>query len=584
MCVTCYNYRKKEKKMDIQRVYSSERKKLSQSLQRSLQVVPFYPTHQESRQIFWQSTKKRQAWRYTVENQTVYFVVEFTDTRMSICNLLAEKIPADWGSFFKQLESCGRYFFKNICELRFEEPLSSEWHERLLLHRYETIAQQTGQQVWRKKLNYCRGLVLGGGGAHGAYQIGVWKALKEKNLAFEIITGTSVGALNGVLILQNDLDQAISLWNKLTTSQVMRFPKRIEEKDLRKRFIQETRQMARSALVEGGNSIAPLENLLRRMLEPQKILDTPKPRLFTVATRLPDFTEVVTPIQQLSVEELADWILASAAFYPAMAYRKISGSKYIDGGYRNNLPVDVAIQHGATECFVVDINGPGITKKITPPTGFVQWTCTSLWSLGGFLIFDSQRNQMNIQLGYLETKKVLGDLQGKWYTFFSVKEAEGCWRKFLNYLRKDVKIDLSFWTDPKFWRNLRKLYKDRVVIETCGLAMLELLAKKRFILPNKVYHFSEMVEQICTESVLTNDSLRSIGQLNAEEWQKFQVYKKKQKYDQTKQATFFQLIKNKEHAKLQSLLDAQPIDTLMILYLYYLKEEQRWHKNFPMKS
>ena len=517
--------------MNIQRVYSSERKWLSQSLQRSLQVVPFYPTHQESRQMFWQSTKKRQAWRYTVENQTVYFVVEFTDTRMIICNLLVEKSPTDWCSFFMQLESCGRYFFKKSCELRFEEPLSSEWHERLLLHQYEMTAHQTGQHVWQKKLNYCSGLVLGGGGAHGAYQIGVWKALKEKDLAFEIITGTSVGALNGVLILQNDLDQAISLWKKLTTSQVMEFPKKTEENDLRKRFIQETRQMARSAIVEGGTSIAPLENLLRRMLEPQKILATSKPRLFTVATRLPDFTEVVTPIQQLSAEEIADWILASAAFYPAMAYRKISGSKYIDGGYRNNLPVDVAIQHGATECFVVDINGPGITKKITPPPGFVQWECGSLWSLGGFLIFDSQRNQMNIQLGYLETKKVLGDFQGKWYTFFTAKEAEGSWRKFLNYLMKDVQIDLSFWSDPKFWRDLRKLYKDRVVIETCGLAMLELLAKKRVVLPNKVYHFNEMVGRICKENILTKDSLRSIGQLNAEEWQKFQVYQKKQKVE-----------------------------------------------------
>lgn len=101
---------------------------------------------------------------------------------------------------------------------------------------------------------------------------------------------------------------------------------------------------------------------------------------------MPDFTEVVTPIQRLSAEELADWILASASFYPAMAYRKISGVKYIDDGYRNNLPVDIAIQHGTTECFVVDINGPGITKKITPPTSFVQWKCDSLWSLGGFLI------------------------------------------------------------------------------------------------------------------------------------------------------------------------------------------------------
>lgn len=64
----------------------------------------------------------------------------------------------------------------------------------------------------------------------------------------------------------------------------------------------------------------------------------------------------------------------------------------------------------------------------------------------------------------------------------------------------------------------------------------------------------------------------------------FRYIKKKQKVEQAKQATLFRLIRNKETAKLQSSLDAQPIDTLLILYLYYLKEEQQWHKNFPMKS
>ncbi len=72
-----------------------------------------------------------------------------------------------------------------------------------------------------------------------------------------------------------------------------------------------------------------MEKLLKSKLDAEKILKMKSPRLFTVSTRLPDFKEVVTPIQQLASNEIADWILASASFYPAMSYRNIAGRKNI---------------------------------------------------------------------------------------------------------------------------------------------------------------------------------------------------------------------------------------------------------------
>lgn len=44
------------------------------------------------------------------------------------------------------------------------------------------------------------------------------------------------------------------------------------------------------------------------------------------------------------------------------------------------------------------------------------------------------------------------------------------------------------------------------------------------------------------------------------------------------------LLQEKCKDRLQRELLEQPVDTLLILYLYYLKEEQPWHKNFHMKS
>lgn len=55
--------------------------------------------------------------------------------------------------------------------------------------------------------NKTYGLALEGGGAKGAYQIGAWKALREAGIRFSAVSGTSVGALNGAMIVMDDLQR-----------------------------------------------------------------------------------------------------------------------------------------------------------------------------------------------------------------------------------------------------------------------------------------------------------------------------------------------------------------------------------------
>ena len=59
------------------------------------------------------------------------------------------------------------------------------------------------------------GIVLGGGGAKGSYEIGVWKALLELNVQINTIVGTSVGALNGAIMVQGDFEVAHKLWTNI---------------------------------------------------------------------------------------------------------------------------------------------------------------------------------------------------------------------------------------------------------------------------------------------------------------------------------------------------------------------------------
>ena len=58
------------------------------------------------------------------------------------------------------------------------------------------------------------GLVLSGGGAKGAYEVGVWKALEDYGITDDItvISGTSVGALNAALFACSNAGEAEKLF------------------------------------------------------------------------------------------------------------------------------------------------------------------------------------------------------------------------------------------------------------------------------------------------------------------------------------------------------------------------------------
>lgn len=83
-------------------------------------------------------------------------------------------------------------------------------------------------------------LVLGGGGSRGAYQIGVWQGLLEMDIPIDIVTGTSVGAINGCMVAQNKFDAALSLWKEIETNKV--FDLNVDETLPQKRKIMQTAQ------------------------------------------------------------------------------------------------------------------------------------------------------------------------------------------------------------------------------------------------------------------------------------------------------------------------------------------------------
>ena len=70
----------------------------------------------------------------------------------------------------------------------------------------------------------CRGLVLAGGGARGSYQVGVWRALDELGWKAGVVTGTSVGCLNGAMYVLGQYETARDMWLSIRSKDVMELP------------------------------------------------------------------------------------------------------------------------------------------------------------------------------------------------------------------------------------------------------------------------------------------------------------------------------------------------------------------------
>ncbi|MBA3028362.1 MAG: hypothetical protein FP816_06040 [Desulfobacteraceae bacterium] len=60
------------------------------------------------------------------------------------------------------------------------------------------------------------GIALEGGGAKGAYQMGAWKAFMEMGISFQVVSGASMGAINGAFMVQGDYERARAFWTELS--------------------------------------------------------------------------------------------------------------------------------------------------------------------------------------------------------------------------------------------------------------------------------------------------------------------------------------------------------------------------------
>lgn len=210
-----------------------------------------------------------------------------------------------------------------------------------------------------------RALVLSGGGAKGAYQVGALKhLLGERAEHYDIICGTSVGALNGALLAMypagSELDAAAAM-EKLWLS--------IDNPNIWKKWYGGVLGMLPLVLPRwlGGKqsaySTAPLRALVEKNLRTAAVKTSGK-KLRVGAVNLN--TGELDVWDENEGETLKKAVMASSSFPMFFEPVEIDGSVYTDAGVREVSPIEDAIKAGADEIHLITTGGNQVYGHFDP--------------------------------------------------------------------------------------------------------------------------------------------------------------------------------------------------------------------------
>jgi NTE family protein len=207
--------------------------------------------------------------------------------------------------------------------------------------------------------NYRTAIVFQGGGALGAFEYGVLKALYEARRGFKpaAVTGVSIGAINAAVLVgakDNPLETLEELWRKRFT-ELLPPPARtllgpLVTREIEQRLaafgnagMYQLRQeyLLAPLLCTSMYNLEPLRRTLRELIQEDKLNQPEDTRLVlgavNVATGEPKYFD-----NQCHRIEI-DHIIASASIPPAFPMTPIRGQHYWDGGLFLNTPLSSAI-------------------------------------------------------------------------------------------------------------------------------------------------------------------------------------------------------------------------------------------------
>jgi NTE family protein len=261
------------------------------------------------------------------------------------------------------------------------------------------------------------GLCLAGGGARGAFQTGVMKALNVLGIApkLKAFSGTSIGSVNASFFATKPIEEVIAIWEEMTPEHMRR------TESYFRNLIHERVGITKTGLYD----ISDLETLLKTQLDTRMLKE--KDVFVTIAEGgttnegffgllkasyqhyiKKDTKAIYIPLCEQDETAMVQYILASCSIplvFPAVS---IGTTNYFDGGLYDNVPVKPLIEAGCDEIIIVHLHRLNFFDPDKHP-GIVFHEIQHKGALGGILNFDPERAKNIIQLGYDDAMAYFGE-------------------------------------------------------------------------------------------------------------------------------------------------------------------------------
>ena len=302
------------------------------------------------------------------------------------------------------------------------------------------------------------GLVFAGGGGKGAYEVGVWRALRELGLEPSVaaVSGTSVGALNAALFATGNLERAQAVWRELSPTHIIFSPDPEKAKNQIAQLLsspglgQHLRNLLRGAApsaplhsssVSAGAAASAALFFLRDRLIPSlsllllsgiisadglgEMIDgavdcarlaAAPVQCYATCLRIPRLKPDRFLLNGRAPEEVRAILLASAAipfFFPMAG---VEGRRYLDGGlppWGDNVPVQpIYALEGCRTILVVHLSGGApVDASSFPGARLVElFPSAELGGPAGTFDFTAKGARWRMELGYQDGVEQLASL------------------------------------------------------------------------------------------------------------------------------------------------------------------------------